>query len=84
MVKELVKNQNFQPEIEKRKQEKIKSIYPIANEKPYFSGVISMCQDYIKQSYDEKYFDENFPHYLYNGVLIAIYGKYIFNWINSF
>lgn len=48
----------------------------------HFTDVIKLAKQHI-QDIASNDMDEDMPHYIYEGVMIAIYGKDIWNWVNK-
>jgi hypothetical protein len=70
-------------ELERRKQPPIK-IVPVLVENPDFTPLIELCKTYIKEvSINGIEDDSDWRYWFYETILTAVYGKNIFEWINT-
>lgn len=57
----------------------VKPVKPHPVDKPDFFEVIETCKAYIDQLDLNGYADEDFPHYVFESAMEAVYGKGIFD-----
>ena len=56
---------------------------PIPLEHPNFDHLVKMIVDGVNESIANGYEDDDFPHYVYEAAMEAVYGKDYWDWHNS-
>ena len=69
-------------ELKKREEEEIEETRPQPLDVQDFSQVRKACEVHIQELIDGKV-DSDIDHYIYETAMEAIYGKDIWNWVNS-
>lgn len=73
---------NYIDAIKKRKPIELKSKLPEPLTGIHFTDVIKLAKQHLQDIANNDR-DDDMPHYIYEGVMIAIYGKDIFDWMNK-
>ena len=78
-----VGTEELKAELARREQDAKQVSAPQPREMPNYSQLIAVCHDYIHELATLGYADEDYPHYIYEAALTAIYGEDVWKFINS-
>lgn len=70
-------------EVERRRKAKEAKERPQLVEKPDFSAVIKITEEYLSLLATDGSQDNDDDHYIYEEVMKALYGPKVFDWINK-
>jgi len=55
---------------------------PVMIEKPDYTNLKKICQDYIDSIANNEYVDDDFDHYIYETAIETFFGKEVWQFIN--
>jgi hypothetical protein len=68
-------------ELERRKKSDIAMPQPLPS--PSWGALLNTCRDYLIDLRDQGWADDDYPHYIYEAALTAIYGDSVWPFINK-
>lgn len=81
MLLDKYSNEELNAEIERRKQIKRKAPEPLEN--LVWQPLLNVCRDYLHELETLGFADDDYPHYIFEAAITAIYGADIWTYINS-
>lgn len=84
MTKSLLKDfteEELQAELEAREKKRSQVISPLID--PNFDALVSMIKEGVSRSAANEYESADFPHYVYEAAMEAVYGAGYWKWRNA-
>lgn len=78
-----VSTKELEAELKKRKEAEKEMAVPKQLSSFDFSPLQKICQNYINELAEEGYADKDYDHYIYETAIECIFGKDVWQWINS-
>jgi hypothetical protein len=78
-----ITTEDLQAELARRKETEKTQRIPVPKVDINFIPLVGCCQDYIIELAKQGYADDDFPHYIYEAALTAIYGDDVWTFINK-
>lgn len=77
-------DEQLKDELERRQKKVIESGKPVQLDIPDLTDLRNACQEYIDDiAINHNRVDEDWPHWIYEAAMIALYGENVFRWINE-
>ena len=74
--------EELKKEIKQRENSVVSDKAPSALENPDYSELQDLCSKYMYDIEKAEYVDDDYPHYIYEAAMHALYGKDVFRYIN--